>query len=117
MSEYTNGDMFDLRPGELLGIRVGLVADYCEPSGEHVTYVSVCLSMGLVLPYSLRVSYLKRRVAAYNDTREHPLSAYHGYHTRPSLFSHLRATRTTIVGISWRDEECLTLHSDCHPFE
>ncbi|CAN0081502.1 unnamed protein product [Ectocarpus sp. 6 AP-2014] len=38
VSEYTNGDMFDQRPGEPLGIRVDLVADYCEPSGEHVTY-------------------------------------------------------------------------------
>ncbi|CAN0025632.1 unnamed protein product, partial [Ectocarpus sp. 13 AM-2016] len=38
VSEYTNGDTFDLRPGKLMGICVDLMADYCEPCGEYVKY-------------------------------------------------------------------------------
>lgn len=41
MSNYTNGEVCDLRPSELLGIRTDLVAEYCDPNGAFTAYVSL----------------------------------------------------------------------------
>ncbi|CBJ26208.1 hypothetical protein Esi_0027_0082 [Ectocarpus siliculosus] len=37
VSNYTTGDMFDLRPCEFLGVRAGLVAEYLDPDGDLQT--------------------------------------------------------------------------------
>ncbi|CAM9884452.1 unnamed protein product [Ectocarpus sp. 13 AM-2016] len=39
VSTYTEGDSFDLRPCEFLGVCVNIVADYCNPDGDLQTYV------------------------------------------------------------------------------
>ena len=61
MCAYTKGDMFNLRPCEFLGIRVGVILDYRKPNGEYDTLVSTCLSIGLLgCAVPLRVFYPKR---------------------------------------------------------
>lgn len=37
VSNYTKGEVCDLRPCEVLGIRIDLVADYCDPNGDYTT--------------------------------------------------------------------------------
>ncbi|CAM9177770.1 unnamed protein product [Ectocarpus sp. 12 AP-2014] len=37
VSNYTTGDMFDLRPCEFLGVRAGLLAEYLDPDGDLQT--------------------------------------------------------------------------------
>lgn len=73
--------MFNLRPCEFLGIRVGVILDYRKPNGEYDTLVSTCLSIGLLgCAVPLRVFYPKERVTFYNDKCQRTVA------TTPDIF-------------------------------